>query len=221
MFRGVVLTLLLGSPAMGASVVVLNAGFENPALADGAFQRGIPNWTISGFGPGEYNPDITQYPAGASEGQNVGFTQGFNSAWQDLAATLTPLTTYTLQVDFGTAAGLPAFPFELRLNLSDGTILATAPGTASGAFVTTTLSFTTGASDPHFGQALEIFIQAQSLNLNAQLDFDNVRLDASPAAGTPEPGTWTGVAGALLLALTARGSSRRVRGLLRGCRITR
>lgn len=225
MIRGAVLTLMLSAPAFAGSVLVLNAGFENPVLADGAFVRGIPNWNIGGaFGPGVYNPTVSSHPAQAPEGQNVGFTQGSNDVWQDLGVVLTANTNYTLQVDFGTPAGATSFLFELRLNTASFFTLASTPGTVNEPFQTFTVNFSPGAADPHLGQQLEIMIHGVAGT--DELDFDNVRLDASPAAvGAPEPATWMGMVGALLWGaglkarVTRRGSSRSVLKLRRGCRI--
>ncbi|WP_197530796.1 PEP-CTERM sorting domain-containing protein [Bythopirellula polymerisocia] len=147
---------------------------------------------------------------GAAEGQRVGIAFNFNGSdgqgeygfFQELGATLQPHTTYTLEVEIGniTSAtamngaffpleGFPGYRVELLAggmmleqdnNLLSGTI-------SDGEFATSVITYTTGASHDLFDENLGILL----VNLNQadpsfpasdiEVDFDNVRLDASPA----------------------------------------
>ena len=57
-----------------ASVPISNPGFENPTLADGAWQATIPNWTLSlasDSTAGPWNPTASHFSPQAPEGSNV------------------------------------------------------------------------------------------------------------------------------------------------------
>lgn len=128
---------------------------------------------------------------------------------QELDAVLEAHTVYTLSVEVGniaSCAGLPPFDqfgfFELDgfpgyavQLLAGGVVVAedfnSLAGTIpEGEFMTTTVQLVVGASHPQLGGTLEIRL----INLNeaetpedpgVEVDFDDVRLDASPAACGP------------------------------------
>ncbi len=133
---------------------------------------------------------------------------------QTLAATLTLNTVYTLQVDVGNIAsgastvppfstfgdggfynldGFPGYRIEL---LAGGTLLAADLNTllpGEGQFETSTLQATIGAAHVAEGQALTIrLVSLNQIDVDdpvvtgIEVDFDNVRLDAS---AVPLPGT--------------------------------
>jgi hypothetical protein len=202
------------------------------------------NITTGGAGPGFYigtltpqqpNP-VTQpgvytfFPAGAPEGQRVGIAFNYaNTATgpyglqQTLAATLTPHTTFTLQVDVGNIAsgtavdgtffnlsGFPGYRVDL---LAGGQVIASnlnLVSIAEGQFATVTVQLNVGATHDQLGQQLGIRL----VNLNAvdpaapsadrEVDFDHVRLTAT---AVPEPG----VAGAVALIACGWCSRRRRR----------
>lgn len=150
---------------------------------------------------------------------------------QTLTATLQPDQRYTLQVDVGNIAsgtslpgssggagvffnlaGFPGYRIDL---LAGGQVLASDINTLGGLipegqFRTATLGFQSAhAGNALFGQALAIRLvnlkqPGTPLAPNVEVDFDNVRLDASPV---PEPAAaLLGLAGlALLLALRTGG----------------
>ena len=180
------------------------------------------------------NPGVyANFPAGAAESQRVGIAFNFFGSGgggeygfeQTLAATLQADTTYTLEVEIGnidsaTSMGGQFFPLEgfpgYRVDLmAGGQILAqdvnglggTIP---DGEFGTSTVVFATGASHPQLGQPLTIRL----VNLNVvdpafpssdlEVDFDDVRLDATGAPPPPVPfGGWP-----LAVALLAAGAWR-------------
>jgi len=192
--------LLAASIAGAASIPVLNFSFETPAQVDGGFTSGsIPNWTGASSG-GVFNPTTTQLSP-PTDGVQVGYINAnFGTPLtisQLLSAILTVDTTYTLQVDFLARKDccLPWGGSEIDL-VAGSTVLAsstTASGAlAAGAIQTSTVTFTALSGDPHLGQTLEIRIidLGQVSTGQGQIDFDNVRLDASGAVSTaPEPGS--------------------------------
>jgi len=126
--------------------------------------------------------------------------------YQVLAETLQPNTTYTLSVEVGNIdsgigfvepfagfgyydiKGFPGYQVQLRagpdlLVQDDDTLL---PG--EGFFATSTVVYTSGDSHDELGSNLEIWLislnQATAVpgQRGVEVDFDDVRLDASPAA---------------------------------------
>ena len=157
------------------------------------------------------NPGVyANFPAGAPEGQRVGIAFNFDGSeplgeyglYQELEETLQPFTTYTLEVEIGnidsaTAMSGEFFPLEgfsgyrvelqaggVMLEEDDNTLAASIP---DGEFATSTVTFTTGAS--HSQMNLDLGILLVNLNQedpnfpdsDLEVDFDDVRLDASPA----------------------------------------
>lgn len=119
---------------------------------------------------------------------------------QTLVDTLQLATQYTLTVEVGNfanavsfdSAGFPGYRVELFAGnplLPASILLASDINTLSpgeGHFETSVVSFTTGSSHTHVGQALVIRL----VNLNGpgtEVNFDDVRLDATPV---PPLGTW-------------------------------
>lgn len=128
---------------------------------------------------------------------------------QVLSAELQANTTYTLEVDVGNIAsgtamsgeffdldGFPGYRVELRVNTGvpgqtqllaqdDNQLAGLLP---EGEFRTSTVSHTTGEVPAQIGQQLVIrlvntnVIDPVDPGANLEVDFDNVRLDASPAA---------------------------------------
>ncbi len=151
------------------------------------------------------------FDAGAPEGQRVAiafnyFGSGGGGEYglvQVLSQTLQPDTTYQLRVRIGNIAagtsvgggafpldGFPGYRIELfagatLLNEDDNSLAGSIP---EGEFAETLIEYTTGASVPEPAPALGIRL----INLNTvdpayplsdlEVDFDDVRLDASPAA---------------------------------------
>lgn len=176
------------------------------------------------------------YPGGAPEGRNVGVVflldnasnqsqfAGIESGLvQTLASTLQTNTRYTLTVEVGNMAndsattndafeftGFPGYRVDLlagaQVIASDNNSLLPAEGT----FLTSQFSLSIGASHVLSGQALGIRL----VNLNAapgiEVNFDNVRLDAT---AIPEPAAFASLLGIATLALAL--FHRRARSALR------
>ena len=194
--------------AFAASLTIVNPSFEDPVLANGAFTvNAIPGWSdFISPAVGVFNPSSTSghYTAEGiiPDGANVAYgNSGFFC--QILSDTLQTNTKYTLDVDVGKrddgVATLKRFTIDFRAfspapSFSQDTlagvdsgvpvaprIAATVP--ASDSFATNTIMFETGDSHPRAGQSLLICISI--FGSGAQVNFDNVRLDASSV--TPEP----------------------------------
>lgn len=201
------------SIAVGESLSVMNPGFEEPALSDGAFthrllpDHPVPGWSVIdadglidkpnyGTDFGVFNPPAGAFPDEASEGNNVAFiwmAGPFDTGELTLSQTLTDVlaanTTYTLQVDVGDQLeyanfqmeGFPGYRIEL---LAGDTVLATDLDSLSieeGSFQTTTLTYTSPSDAPNLGSSLEIRLTNLLQGPGFEVDFDNVRLDASSA----------------------------------------
>jgi hypothetical protein len=176
---------LLGS-AMAASaaiVPVVNSSFESPPTA--VFTPGlITGWTLSNpLDQGVFNPGAFP-PAGitATDGVQTAYLNSGNIS-QTLPALLTANTAYTLQVDVGDRADISFPGYRVRL-LAGATLLAEEFSlTPVSGFLTSTVNFTALPGNPALGQPLTI----QLVSNGVQVNFDNVRLDATPAPVAPIP----------------------------------
>ncbi len=163
----------------------------------------------------------TNFTSGAAEGLRVGIAFNFAGSGnlgeygmqQTLAESLEANTNYLLQVEIGNIAsgtaqsgtffdldGFPGYRVDLLaggvlLNQDDNTLNGVI---GEGAFGTSTVSFSTGASHAQLGEALQIRlvnlnqVDASFPDANLEVDFDNVRLSMT---AVPEP------SGILLLAM--------------------
>ena len=175
----------------GVSISIRNASFEEYVLADGNYTTPdfpwggirttdpIPGWMVTGFA-GSYNPAASTYPGGLPDGNNVIYghvqsgTVGNATIAQVLTSNLQAFTTYTLRVAVGHYGTFQGYKIQL---LAGGNLLAQDNNTllpASNTFLTSTVNYTTGASNPYLGQALEIRL----VSFGVQANFDYVRLDA-------------------------------------------
>jgi hypothetical protein len=174
----------------------------------------------------DYGAGMPCFPAGAPEGDNVALLYGAGDAggdaWgitQELGATLAANTRYTLRVEVGniqSCAGLVApylsffdldgFPgYRIQL-LAGGVVIAEDTGSVApgeGVFETATLVHTTGSDPEQEGEPLEIrLVNEFAPDVGGvdglEVDFDDVRLDASPAAAVPLGPALGGLAAALL-----------------------
>jgi len=174
-----------------------------------------------------WNPSTTNtFVGGAPDGVNVGLVFLLNTTniaeaglEQTLSDTLQLNTTYTLTVEVGNFAddeptdsldfdGFPGYRIDL-MTVNNPVPLASDNNTLTpdeGIFETSIVSFTTGSSHTDAGQELVIRL----VNLNGagiEVNFDDVRLDASPV---PEPSTTAllfGAAGLICAGLRRKRSS--------------
>ncbi|NOY30101.1 MAG: PEP-CTERM sorting domain-containing protein [Planctomycetes bacterium] len=220
--------------AEAALVTINNPSFESPVTPSATFSggqtTGPTDWTVYNSGAtnnerffGVWNPSTTNsFVNGAPDGANVGVVFLENTTnlaeaglQQTLTATLQLSTQYTLTVDVGNFSDADGGPFNFtgfpgyRVELFAGsTLIASDLNTLSpseGIFETSVVSFATGISHANLGQTLAIRL----VNLNGpgiEVNFDNVRLDASPV---PEPSTvGLGVLGMMCVLLKRHRISR-------------
>jgi HpiC1 cyclase len=187
----------------------------------------------------DHAPNPPCFPAGAPEGDNVVLVYMDGDAGsaeygveQTLGDTLDAETLYTLEVEVGNIAscaglvapyqslfdlrGFPGYRIQVR---AGGVLLAENTNTltlADGEFATATLAFATDAAPAQLGQALVVRL----INRNQpgvagvdglEVDFDDVRLDATPLPESPMPHAVVLPVSAVLLMGLARRHSRRDR----------
>jgi hypothetical protein len=181
----------------------------------------------------DHAPATGCFPAGAPEGDNVVLLYADGAAGgaeygvvQALAATLQPDTHYRLSAEVGNIAscaglvppyqsffvldGFPSYRVQL---LAGGVVVAEDVGAlhpGEGLWETATVELTTGASHPQQGLPLAIRLvnrhQADVPGVSGlEVDFDDVRLDASPVQSVPV-GPWVG--GVLVCGLIGLGIHR-------------
>jgi HpiC1 cyclase len=175
------LSLGLGTAARAITVPVANPGFEADVLPPGGISYTIIDWDTSpGGGDGAFRPGADAYPGGVPEGQNVAYANlPGNRVRQVLTTLLEPNTTYRLQVEIGRRDQHPFAGYIVQLRAGglvlaeDDSSLLPAPGT----FMTSTVQYTSGASDPQLGTPLEIYLTAPGVQAN----FDDERLSATSA----------------------------------------
>jgi len=167
-------------------LAVVNPSFESNLLADGTWMYGAAGWTTTGPS-GTWNPISpgTQY-LGGIDGSNVAFSNGGYFS-QVLSDVLMAGNTYTLSVDVGRRLDYGFSGYAIQL-LAGGSLLSSDSSAilVPGSFVTSTLTYSTDASNPLIGQVLEIRLVSYGLQTN----FDNVVLLDPPApTAVPEPAT--------------------------------
>jgi len=195
--------LSLSSTHMPVSITILNPGFEEPILADGA-QDDAVSWVEGYTEPsGDYffliedyndarslNPDAAYgYGGSAPEGTNVAFALSYTGydvgLSQILSATVGANRRYDLSVMVGNpyprnAAGA-ASDYRLQL-LSDGVLLAedNSPSPAlSNTWLTASLVYESGSAPTQLGSPLEIRILAGETVDGSHVNFDDVNLTAT------------------------------------------
>ncbi|MEN9840291.1 MAG: hypothetical protein RL376_91 [Verrucomicrobiota bacterium] len=212
--------------SQAAAITITNAGFETPTTGAGTFQvSAAPNgWSAYGTIDslnnrvvGVLNPSSTTlYASGAAEGSNVGVVflgdagSGVESGLvQTLSATLALNTRYVLTVAVGNITndaqaphnsfnftGFPGYRVDF---LAGGTVIASDNNSLlppEGQFLTSTVDLSIGASHAQAGQTLGIRLVNLDGANGLEVNFDDVRLDASPI---PEPATASLVLGAAAL----------------------
>ena len=189
------------APTHAGLIPVANYSFESPTLSDGVFtNNSVPSWALdisntANFGSaGVDNPLNLQYPGttgspgtlpGTGDGVQLAYINASgNSIYQDVGL-LQPLTIYTLTIAAGTRTDFGAGSsgsISLVNGTSDtGTVLSSLAITPPAlTFTDFTTTFTTGAG---VVGDLTIVLKTTSSG-NSEVNFDNVRLDATAA---PEP----------------------------------
>jgi hypothetical protein len=199
-WRPTLITMLVVSaaaaaPAKADSLLVNNPGFESFALQPDFFSTHIfvpgaqvltgdpiPGWPLVGHG-GTWRPGSSFYGGAVPEGTNVAWLdyESINASVlsQVLGDVLTAGMVYTLSVQAGHRIDYPLASFSVQL-AAGGVVLAegTLDSIPSDSFQTVAVSFSAPEGHPQLGQALEIRLTS---NANRQqVNFDDVRLDATP-----------------------------------------
>lgn len=236
-FAALLLSLTGATGSLAVSIPITNAGFENPVTPPDSFiTNAAPSgWTTFGainFSNrvvGVLNPAASVlYAEPAPEGANVGvvFLLDGSAAspaglQQTLGSTLQTNTVYTLRVEVGNIAndsraphnafqfnGFPGYRVDL---LAGGVVLASDQNTlapAEGRFIGSVVTASIGASHALAGQALGIRLVNLDGENGIEVNFDNVRLDAT---AIPEPASATALAAGLALLAGAMARRRRER----------
>ena len=205
--------LLVLVPVYGhaAPVAVVNSSFESPATPPDSFIVGAAPTGWTGYGNlnlsdrviGVVNPNTTSlYVEPVPDGSNIGvtFLQDFSGdeagMQQTLGATLEVFTHYTLSVEIGNMAvspppndfdfgGFPGYRVEL---LAGGIVIAEDDNTllpGEGRFLTSTIQLTVGQTHAQLGQPLGIRLVNLDAAPGVEVNFDDVRVDAT-ALDCPE-----------------------------------
>jgi hypothetical protein len=224
-----------GQTSWAATINIPNSSFETATLSlsgNGTFSQLIAgstifvqggtlgNWTASSTTvnatAGAFNPS----PGGNNwtttwwDGNNFGYLQESTlgttaSLSQTLADTLQDNTLYTLSALIGRRAFTPNFNYSLEL-FAGSTLLASASNLAlaSNSSGTDSALYTSGASDPNFGQNLEIVLTSTGGSGFTEAFFDKISLTSQSTSAVPEPSMVT-LGGLAMLALLFRQRSRR------------
>ena len=193
-------SLGLAIPAMAQSpLTIANPGFEEPILANGAYQAGPPpGWNaFNGANVGVLNPTTGDLPDEAPEGENVALVTSSveeDGLTQTLTSTFQADANYTLSAVVGNTLFTGSFPgYRVQL-LAGGTLLAEDDNSlvlAEGAVATSTASYTYDAADSGLvGQPLEIRLLSKGLVAGEEVAYDDVQLTvalANPAADSGGP----------------------------------
>jgi len=200
---------LLLSPPVWAQTVV-NAGFEEPVIADGAFNdTGGPGWDVGyydvanpttwvpgGGNGGVWNPDAASgFTAGAFAGENVAWaasSAGIDAGLsQTLAATLEANTVYVLSVQVGNPfynESDTTAPYRLELWAGDALVASdTGNPPAADLWEAQSLTFTSGPEPEQLAQPLTIRLIAVDYTDGGgfdgyEVDFDEVSVTIEPPA---------------------------------------
>ena len=123
--------LVLGSVAHGAPVLIDNPGFEDPVLADDAWNYSMDDqgwgYVDNDGNLGSWNVTTADYPGEAPEGWNAGWAEpgdgvpgGFAQVLTDAEGVLKAGMTYTLTVEVGNALTYDWGGYKVQL-LAGGT----------------------------------------------------------------------------------------------------
>jgi len=181
------LSLLMASPTMAQNIPLQNPSFEDPVLADGAFQQGGNGWGFSGINAGTFNPSAMSYPGGAPQGENVAYIEN-GVLIQGIAEPLRADRTYRIRFAIGSRSDNPV-PTTVPLTVSVfGSAVRAPDGLPPAAFQTTVfapaagtfqyvdLSFQTNSGTPGLG--LPIVLRVAGNASPSQFNVDDFSFSA-------------------------------------------
>ncbi len=168
-------------PPQTTPLTVVNPGFEDNVLGDGAYTTSfVAGWTTTGGG--EFNPTTAHFSSQAPEGANTAYNNG-GTISQLLGDTLTAGSIYTLTVQVGDRldTAFPGYTVGLWAGVVElaSTDQTGYPGVNDG-WVTAEVTYEALAADPQLGLPLEIRLSSAG----AQTNFDDVQLTATAPAKT-------------------------------------
>jgi hypothetical protein len=138
---------------MADLVTIVNGGFEDEVLSNGAFTLTAPTgWSTLGAGEGTFNPTVAQFPGEVPEGLNTMYISGTGNIEQILSDVITANTTYSLQVEVGNRLDSDDPQYLVQLTTGSLTLLAEDADTlapANGEFITSTVAYTALPGDPN------------------------------------------------------------------------
>jgi len=198
--------LLACAPASATAINVVNASFEDLAMPDGTYREGNfgGGWRSFNTRNGVQNPTAAAFPS-VPHGVNTAYinttlSEGANGyIFQTVAGGISAMTRYTLSVDVGWRAdGLALADFAVQLVAGDPggrQVLASGSFAVSefvrGEFKTLTLVWESDeALDVPLSIVLRGFYRPGQGSEYRQVNFDNLRLDATQLAAVPEPASW-------------------------------
>jgi len=200
-------------PGRAATIAISNPGFETATLSlsgNGAFSQLIAGSTVftQGGTLADWTASATSTDAGAGgfdpspggnnwtttwwDGNNIAYLQESAGTTTSLSQTLSTVlqdnTTYTLSALIGRRTFTPNFNYALEL-FAGNTLLASASNLtlANNSSGTDSAFYTSGASDPNAGQALEIVLTSTGSTGFTEAFFDNISLTAQSQSVVPEP----------------------------------
>jgi hypothetical protein len=161
------------STVWGATIAIVNPGFEADIIPDGTTTAISSGWTGAEVA---FNPTTDHFVSEAPEGFNTAAIN-FGSISQNLSTTVILGQTYILQVEVGNRldTAFPGYAVELLAGGNSVGIENVLNPTA-GTFLTSTVSWTADNFD-----GLNLGIQLSSNEV--QTNFDDVRLNAVPIPG--------------------------------------
>ncbi len=200
------------------TTLIVNRGFESPALDDGNSTYDVTGWTEAwydltdpgvwsgySYSAGAYDPDATNHGYGgiAYEGENVAFVTSYGGYDMGMGQILSVLLQANTQYVLSAMVGNPYIynggtTNDYRIELVAGDVVLetdTGPspnGTTDPNWFDVSLTHNSGAAgaDPNVSQPLEIRLIAVDNGLTGwEVDFDDVKLTATP--GYPFPAVHT------------------------------
>jgi len=216
-----------GGPGPGpVDIPIVNGSFELPPRRDGGYGPAT-GWDPWGPGAdvGNWNPEAYQFSTGAPDGEHVGWAYQYapltgtpNGLTQVLDTNFEASTDYSLSVEIGNAWDYYFSGYAVQL-LAGGVVIAEDYDTLHPPWEEWATSLVNYTYDPAHAGLVGLPLEIRLLSLgtdpegggeDVEVEFDHVRLTATPAAADviPEPASLSLLGLGALLALRRRRRSR-------------